>query len=106
LILLAFFLWQSTLSGFRFRTASIGTTAAMPKITKPEAEKAIRYLSTKWAGETGFDYRSGEMPSFSAFASWLRANKYDGYLNFRSTGGPLSAAEQWFDEELHQTWRN
>jgi hypothetical protein len=75
-------------------------------IKKADAESAIRSLTTQWARATGFDYRSGEMPSFSAFKTWLRDNKYDGYLNFQSTMGPDADAEHWFDQELHQTWRN
>jgi hypothetical protein len=75
-------------------------------IKKADAEKVIRALVTQWANETGFDYRTGDMPSFSAFKAWLRANRYDGYLNFRSTMGPDADAEYWFDQELKQTWRN
>ncbi|UTD27519.1 hypothetical protein [Bradyrhizobium sp. WD16] len=75
-------------------------------IKKADAEKAIRALVTQWVNETGFDHRTGEMPSFSAFKSWLRANRYDGYLNFRSAMGPDADAEFWFDQELKQTWRN
>lgn len=73
---------------------------------KKEAERAIRYLVTQWAGETGFDSASGEQPSFSAFTTWLSAKGYSDCLTFRSVRGPHEDAEQWFDEELHQTWRN
>lgn len=75
-------------------------------IKKADAEKAIRSLVTQWADEVGFDPASGAMPSFSAFKSWLRTNRYDGYLSFQSTMGPDADAEHWFDQELKQTWRN
>jgi hypothetical protein len=75
-------------------------------VRKAESEKAIRYLVTQWAQESGFDPNSGQQPSFSDFKDWLRAKRYSGYLNFRSTMGPLEDAERWFDEELKQTWRN
>lgn len=73
---------------------------------KTEAEPVIRSLVHKWAATIGFDPASGKQPNFSAFTSWLGANGYSHYLGFRSVRGPHGDAEQWFDEELHQTWRN
>jgi hypothetical protein len=73
---------------------------------KTEAEPAIRSLVGQWAGVVGFDPASGKQPSFSAFTSWLAANGYSHYLDFRSVLGAHGDAEQWFDEELRQTWRN
>jgi hypothetical protein len=75
-------------------------------VKKAKAEKALRYLVTQWANETGFDPATGKQPSFSDFKEWLEANRHCGYLNFRSTMGPLEDAERWFDQELKQTWRN
>ncbi|OHV63625.1 hypothetical protein LCM4576_29850 [Mesorhizobium sp. LCM 4576] len=70
---------------------------------KAEAEKAIRYLATQWANTLSEKER--EHPSFSAFKAWIAANRYSGYLNFRSVMGPDYDAEAWFDEELGQMWR-
>jgi len=46
------------------------------------------------------------MPSFSDFKQWLEGHGYGHYLSFRSRRRPLIDAEQWFDEELKQAWRN
>jgi hypothetical protein len=73
---------------------------------KSEAEPIIHHLSHQWAQATGFDPASGAQPSFPAFTSWLAAKGYLHYLNFRSVRGAHGDVEQWFDEELHQTWRN
>lgn len=74
--------------------------------TKAECEKAIRYLSTEWAKTQPDRHNSDWHPSFIAFCRWLDANGYGHNLNFRSVMGPLEDAEQWFDQELKQTWRN
>jgi hypothetical protein len=47
-----------------------------------------------------------EQPSFSDFKSWLDENDYALYLDFRSVAGPDEDAEQWFDQEIKQTWRS
>jgi hypothetical protein len=73
---------------------------------KTEAEPIIRKLVDQWARETGFEIASGKQPSFSAFTSWLGTRGHSHYLNFRSVRGAREDAEQWFDEELRQTWRN
>jgi hypothetical protein len=73
---------------------------------KTEAEPIIRNLVTQWAREAGFDPASGQQPSFSAFETWLSGKGYSHYLTFRSVRGAHADAEQWFDEELRQTWRN
>ncbi|MCA0045601.1 hypothetical protein LB577_01305 [Mesorhizobium sp. B283B1A] len=70
---------------------------------KADAEKAIRSLSTQWANTLSDKER--EHPSFSTFKTWLSANRYGGYLDFRSVMGPDYDAEAWFDEELGQMWR-
>ncbi|MDG4874163.1 hypothetical protein P9273_03500 [Mesorhizobium sp. WSM4935] len=73
---------------------------------KDEAEKAIRYLCHEWAKDRGLTITATDEPSFSDFKSWLREKGYSGYLEFRSTMGPLEDAERWFDQEFKQTWRN
>ncbi|WP_133726916.1 MULTISPECIES: hypothetical protein [unclassified Novosphingobium] len=75
-------------------------------VKKSECEKAIRHLASQWADEVGVQPGQARMPSFSAFRSWLEQRGYGHYLSFRSVMGPLEDAEQWFDEELKQTWRN
>ncbi len=73
---------------------------------KPEAEKAIRYLSTEWVREMNIDIAYPAMPSFSSFETWLHSKGYGHYLTFRSVRGSRADAEDWFDEELKQSWRN
>ncbi len=73
---------------------------------KSDAEAAIRLLCHKSAAATAFQPESGEMPSFRAFCSWLKDNNYGHYLDFRSRYDKEADAEQWFDEELKQMWRN
>ncbi|WP_416463424.1 hypothetical protein [Sphingomonas sp. VDB2] len=73
---------------------------------KAEAEKAIRHLTHKWARENAVVVGADHMPSFGDFRDWLGREGYSDYLNFRSTMGAREDAEQWFDEELKQTWRN
>ena len=70
---------------------------------KAEAEKAIRYLATQWPNTLSKEDRAD--PSFSTFKSWLAANRYSSYLDFRSVMGADYDAEAWFDEELGQMWR-
>jgi hypothetical protein len=78
------------------------------KLTKPEAENAIRDFATKWFRQThsGVADPSTVMPSFADFVSWILYQGYGDCLQFRSVAGPLEDAERWFDEELKQTWRN
>lgn len=73
---------------------------------KSECEPKIRELCHVWAREMDIPPRPVEQPSFSQFESWLTANGYDRYLNFRSVAGPRYDAEMWFDQEFGQTWRN
>ncbi|NKJ02020.1 hypothetical protein [Novosphingobium sp. SG707] len=73
---------------------------------KADCERAIRSLTTNWARENGIQRGQTDLPSFSAFCTWLGQKGYSHYLNFRTSTGPLYDAEQWFDEELEQTWRN
>lgn len=73
---------------------------------KTEAEPAIRHLVHEWAETVGIEPGSLRQPSFSTFKSWLTEKGYSHYLRFRSVRGPDGDAEQWFDEELRQTWRN
>lgn len=70
---------------------------------KPEAEKAIRSLSTTWFATLTDKER--EHPNFGTFQSWLQDSGYGGYLAFRSTMGADYDAEAWFDDELKQNWR-
>lgn len=44
-------------------------------------------------------------PSFSDFKAWLHEEGYSYLLDFRSVMGADEDAEQWFDQELGQTWR-
>jgi len=78
------------------------------KVTKPEAEKAIRSLATKWFkhAHPGISDRSTVMPSFEDFVSWARDAGYGHNFEFRSSIGQMEDAELWFDQELKQTWRN
>ena len=69
---------------------------------KSESEKAIRSLATKWFREAG----RPEMPDYDTFRHWVQNQGYGHYLIFGSTIGAYEDAEQWFDEELKQTWRN
>jgi hypothetical protein len=73
---------------------------------KDDCERAIRYLCTEWARERGIPRPPVNQPSFSDFKSWLANKGYGQYLNFKSVRGPESDAEDWFDQELKQTWRN
>lgn len=77
---------------------------------KDEAERAIRHLCHVWAKERGFDlakYSSLDFhPSFGDFTRWLEMKGYGNYLTFRSVRGPRADAEDWFDQEFKQTWRN
>ncbi len=71
---------------------------------KDECERAIRALCHQWASSLSAALL--EHPSFSAFKSWLTAQGYGCYLDFRSRMGPDFDAEMWFDQEFKQTWRN
>lgn len=73
---------------------------------KDECESAIRHLVSVWARENGIFPRSAEMPSFGQFTNWLSKNGHSHYLNFRSVRGAMADAEDWFDQELGQAWRN
>lgn len=73
-------------------------------MTKNESEIAIRPLVHDWAKTQ--EQPTGWHPSFGAFVSWLKQNGYGHYLDFNSRMGASTDAEQWFDQELGQTWRN
>ena len=73
---------------------------------KADAEKAIRSAVTKWARKAGVKVGQPEMPIFEEFVQWMHIEGYGHYFEFRSVMGPMADAEQWFDEELKQTWRN
>ena len=75
-------------------------------VKKPEAEQAIRQLTHEWAVANDIQPGSIEMPSFSAFQRWVSGRGGAAYFQFRSTRGPLEDAEDWFDQELRQAWRN
>ncbi|WP_281803481.1 hypothetical protein [Methylocystis echinoides] len=71
---------------------------------KAECESVIRHLSHEWAAQAGVNV-GVDHASFSAFESWLSGKGYSHYLSFRSVRGSREDAEQWFDEEMKQTWR-
>jgi hypothetical protein len=79
----------------------------MPKgQTKRDCEIAIRRLIFDWARENGVRRGQQEIPSFAEFTTWLDAKGYGHYTRFRSRRGAHHDVEDWFDEELGQTWRN
>ena len=78
----------------------------MKLMKKGECEKEIRRLCHEWAKEVGIPIRPVDQPHFSEFKSWLRARGDDRYLNFRSERGAEDDAEDWFDDEFGQSWRN
>jgi hypothetical protein len=69
---------------------------------KDEAERAIRYLVTKWYDQNR--EREGDEPSFGAFMDWLR-DHHGSVLRFRTSTDVHDDVERWFAEELGQTWR-
>lgn len=71
---------------------------------KAECEAAIRHLVHEWTKTQ--EQPSGWHPSFGSFKSWLREQGYGHYLEFRSVMPASDVAEQWFDQELKQGWRN
>jgi hypothetical protein len=76
---------------------------------KSDSEQAIRQLCDEWRKECEAARTWSEQadhPSFSQFTAWLDRKHYSHYLNFRSAEGSRQAAEQWFDEEFKQSWRN
>lgn len=73
-------------------------------MSKVESEQAIRYLVHEWAKTQ--EQPEGWHPSFGAFTRWLDEKGYGHYLKFRSRMPAREVAEQWFDQELKQTWRN
>lgn len=78
----------------------------MGKVTKPEAEQAIRYMVGQWARVANVNKGQSDMPSFGDFVSWLCRTGHGHYLDFRSTIGPMNDVERWFDDKLGQAWRN
>lgn len=79
---------------------------ATKKPNKADCEKAIRALCHEWAAEIGIPIPSVDQPSFLKFKSWVEERGYGHYLKFQSVRGAHNDAEQWFDEEFGQTWRN
>jgi hypothetical protein len=73
---------------------------------RTEAEPAIRALVHRWAEASGGAAATAGQPSFSAFKHWAEEQGHSEVFIFRSTMGALEDAERWFDQELHQTWRN
>lgn len=77
----------------------------MTKLKKAECKDPIQSLAKDWWH--GLPEPKPSMPSWSTFKDWLRANRYDHYLNFKgSIAGTDADAELWFDQALGQTWRN
>lgn len=71
---------------------------------KSECEPAVRKLVREWANTQ--EQPPGWHPSFGEFKTWLRTQGYGHYLEFRSEMPANDVAEQWFDQELKQAWRN
>lgn len=71
---------------------------------KTECETAVRHLASKWANMQ--KQPEGWHPAFEDFVHWLNENGYGHYLNFPSVVPAREVAEQWFDQELKQAWRN
>src|ERR1700722_1206111 len=90
--------------GARSRRRHVRATAALTsRPTKPECESAIRSLASQWFH--ALPDPTPEHPSWSTFKTWLRANGYSHYLEFRSVRGPDADGELWFNQELGQSWR-
>ncbi|KQQ60152.1 hypothetical protein ASF84_05450 [Pseudomonas sp. Leaf127] len=71
---------------------------------KDECEAAIRHLAHEWAKTQ--EQPPGWHPSFSSFERWLNDCGYGHYLEFKGVMSASDIAEQWFDQELKQGWRN
>ncbi|MEC8194920.1 MAG: hypothetical protein VX228_01070, partial [Pseudomonadota bacterium] len=69
------------------------------------AEQLIRSIVHDWANEQPNRQSADWHPSWYEFKTWL-LERHPRALSFRSTGGADMAAENWFDDELGQTWRN
>ena len=74
-------------------------------MTKNEAEKHIRHLTSEWRRLEEYRSVDEQELSFSDFYSWLLEN-YPQLLDFRGRLPTRDVVEQWFDQEFHQTWRN
>jgi hypothetical protein len=70
---------------------------------KSECEQPIRSLARQWRDTLPAEKR--EHPSWFGFKDWLRQNRYDHYLDFRTPAGADYIAEMWFDDALGQNWR-
>lgn len=68
-------------------------------MTKSEAERAVRYLCTKWRSGAGHSITLPQEVPFHEFYSWLQASHSE-YLQFRATIGVHDTVEHWFNEEL------
>lgn len=77
-----------------------GNAAVKKSVARPE----IRRLCHVWKAEL-YPETTANRLHFSDFADWLRQH-HPALLQFRSTMGPLEDAEQWFDDEFGQAWRN
>lgn len=73
---------------------------------KDEAETKIRHLCSRWADHKGITMDGSVDPSFIEFCGWVRSEGYGSVFDFRGRGGPLAYANQWFDQEFKQTWKN
>jgi hypothetical protein len=74
---------------------------------KKECETAIRALSHQWREARGLPPPDGTTQySFSDFKTWLQEKHCSSYLDFRSVRGADGDAEDWFDREMKQAWRN
>jgi hypothetical protein len=73
---------------------------------KDEALRRIVSLAIEWASKTGVVKGQSDMLSFRDFQDWANSNGYGHYFDFRTTEGPMEAAENAFDDALGQSWRN
>ncbi|ODU81097.1 MAG: hypothetical protein ABT14_18335 [Pelagibacterium sp. SCN 63-17] len=71
-------------------------------MTKPEAEKYIRWACQEWRRTEAVGIEPLDL-HFSQFRRWLLARKPDA-LDFRARGGADYIAELWFDQEMNLTW--
>jgi hypothetical protein len=71
-----------------------------------DAEKAIRHFCHEWGDAMGIPRPATNAPSFLEFKQWCSDKGFSYCFEFRSVMGSRYDAEQWFDEEFGQMWRN
>ncbi len=73
---------------------------------KDESRAACHELFGRWAKVKGLPHKPVDQPNFSEFTSWVQAQGYGQYLDFRSVRGARADIEDWFDRYFGQSWRN